>query len=115
MRVASTGNSNKRTLAASNDYLESARDRKDSIGIAAAVSFLSSPRSPRGDRFATDPPVVGIHLVDHHHRGSRILVQHLAQQFGHAGDQPGFLLRRGAFSGDLDIDVRHVVFLQTAI
>ncbi len=72
-------------------------------------------RAPHRHRFAANSPVVGIHLVDYHYRGGRILVQHLAQQLGRADDRLGFLCRRDAFSGNLNIDIRHVGFLQTEI
>src|SRR5476649_205969 len=60
-----------------------------------------------GYALAADAPVIRIHLVNDHDRGLRIFIQYPHHQLRGAFDQFGFLLRRRAVTGYLDINKWH--------
>jgi hypothetical protein len=60
---------------------------------------------------SADPPIIRIHLINHDHRRSGILVEHLDQQIGNSLDKLGFLCWCGAIPGDLYIYERHEILL----
>jgi hypothetical protein len=70
--------------------------------------------APYRDAFPANAPVVSFHLVDDHHRGGWVFVQHTRQQVGDALDEFGLLFRSGTFTGDLDVYVRHEALSRAA-
>src|ERR1700754_1501109 len=53
-------------------------------------------------------PVFHRHFIDDHEGHLRWLAEDALERFGDFGDDLGFLLRRIAFFGDANVDVRHV-------
>src|ERR1019366_2423484 len=97
------------TASASNP--ESATLQPEGLAwVGSGANVTSSPAlSSCCYRFAADTPIVGVHLIDHHHGGGRVLAQQIDQQLRGAANQCCFLLGAGAFARDLDVDIRHDV------
>jgi hypothetical protein len=68
-------------------------------------SLLSSTEHRHS--FASDTPIVRIHLIDGDDGGGRVFPQGFLQQAGYALDEDGFLFGGGAFTRDADVDVGH--------
>ena len=78
----------------------SAKDAELTAGFSAFRHCLTA-----------NSPVIRCNLIDHHHRGFRILAQHIHQQLRGAFDQPAFLLPGNSFVGKFYVDVGHDALL----